>query len=253
MRQDDDGQRVLESLLPTRASARSRPRPRPRRTPCSKRVGSRDPARSRLAGRASPPAPSHEQIPRKNETRSSRTRAPSRRGASRAPAVGVLPVGPATRVTTRVVAAETRRVRRARLRHLRRRGGDPLAAPNARGPAHGQSRGPRSASTTKRTKQDPESSPSPRPSPSSSGARAAPAATASPDDARPRPRRRGPRRAPVRRPDRPSRRVKAVPPDPLRRLSWVEPEVRQFFATKRTERPAKRKRGRPRKNEEREK
>ena len=244
------------SPTPRATPARSRPRPRPRRTPCSKRVGSRDPrALEARRPRASPGSrrPTS-RSPRRNETRSSRTRAvaPPRR-VSRASGGGCSRRARHEGHHPRRGSAETRRVRRARLRHLRRRGGDPLAAPTRASGARAVPRAPAPRRRRRGRSADPESSAESSTESSSSGApRAAPAATASLTT---RDLGRVAAVLGVRPSDVPTAlRDGSKPYLPTRFVALLgRTRVCEFFATKRTERPAKRKRGRPRKNEEREK
>ena len=103
---------------------------------------SRTPARSRLAAaRVAGFAPSHEQI--SAQERDAMVADPRGRAAAARLARGCFPSGsprgsqPAPRGS-----AERRRVRCARLRHLRRRGGDPLAAPTRASGARAVPRAP---------------------------------------------------------------------------------------------------------------
>ena len=212
-------------------------------------------ARGSPAARVAGFAPSHEQI--SAQERDALVADPRGRAAAARVARqrwGVLPVGLATRVTTRVVAAPRHAAFAARVSVTYAAEAEIHSLLQRARLAHGQSRGPPLRVDDEEDEaQDPESSAESSTKSSSSGApRAAPAATASLTT---RDLGRVAAVLGVRPSDVPTAlRDGSKPYLPTRFVALLgRTRVCEFFATKRTERPAKRKRGRPRKNEEREK
>ena len=212
-------------------------------------------ARGSPAARVAGFAPSHEQI--SAQERDALVADPRARAAAARLARqrwGVLPVGLATRVTTRVVAAPRHAAFAARVSVTYAAEAEIHSLLQRARLAHGQSRGPPLRVDDEEDEaQDPESSAESSTESSSSGApRAAPAATASLTT---RDLGRVAAVLGVRPSDVPTAlRDGSKPYLPTRFVALLgRTRVCEFFATKRTEeRPAKkRKRGRPRKNEER--
>ncbi len=212
-------------------------------------------ARGSPAARVAGFAPSHEQV--SAQERDALVADP-RGGAAAARLArqrwGVLPVGLATRVTTRVVTAPRHATFAARVSVTYAAEAEIHSLLQRARLAHGQSRGPPLRVDDEEDEaQDPESSAESSTESSSSGApRAAPAATASLTT---RDLGRVAAILGVRPSDVPTAlRDGSKPYLPTRFVALLgRTRVCEFFATKRTERPAKRKRGRPRKDEEREK